>query len=339
MESLKPLIETKRLAATIIIVVICKFILSIGLVSNILIFDHTLNGMQLLVFILVYPILRFISILPFPLFYGFSNIVYFFIYRVFGYRKKVVAKNLSLSFPEKSVKERKTIEKKFYKHMCDLFLEMIKTMGISKKQLEKRYVFTNLELMQQFEGKRPVLLLGGHIANFEWMFSLNNYVKAPAFGVYQILGNKYFDRLVRNLRAKYNTTLLPTKVAIDTFVKNEEAGLNAIYGILSDQSPQPFRAKYWSHFMGIKVPVFTGAEMLATKLDMVVLYLNIVKTKRGHYEVTFVPITTNGADTKQYEITETYLKLIEEQIRVAPEHYLWTHRRFKHRDKVPVEFQ
>jgi KDO2-lipid IV(A) lauroyltransferase len=107
--------------------------------------------------------------------------------------------------------------------------------------------------------------------------------------------------------------------------------------MVSDQSPMASRAQYWSSFMGIKVPVFNGAEVLARKLDLAVVFLKVSKVKRGYYKAEFIPITRNGKSTKEYEITEQFLRLTEQQIKERPEHYLWTHRRWKHRDKAPVK--
>ena len=93
--------------------------------------------MQLLIYIIVYPFLWSISKLPFRLLYIVSNGLYILLYHIIGYRKKVVNSNLRLVFPDKTEKEIATIRKKFYKHLCDMFLEMAKTMSISKNELEK----------------------------------------------------------------------------------------------------------------------------------------------------------------------------------------------------------
>ncbi len=130
--------------------------------------------MQFLVYILAYPLLWLISILPFRLFYLFSDFVYFLVYRVIGYRKKVVRENLALTLPHLSDAERKTIEKKFYHHMCDMFLEMVKTMSISPEEMEKRFHVTNIELVQDYYKKgKSVILVASHYASYEWLLTIN----------------------------------------------------------------------------------------------------------------------------------------------------------------------
>ena len=295
--------------------------------------------MQLLVFILVYPLLWLISILPHRMFYGFSDFVFFLIYHVIGYRKEIVRANLELVFPEKSEDEIKSIQKKFYKHMCDMFLEMVKTMNLSKAEVKKRYHITNLEEFREIEKEKTVLVVCAHYANWEWNVSINNYVDTKGYAVYQKIGNKYFDAFIKKVRARWNTTLITTSETPKTVIQNEKNGIKSGYGMVSDQSPQVSRAQYWSEFMGITVPIYNGAESLARKLNLAVVFLKVSKVKRGFYEATFIPITREGKNTEKNEITDKFLRLTEQQIREKPEYYLWTHRRWKHRDKVPEKFK
>ncbi|WP_339704887.1 lysophospholipid acyltransferase family protein [uncultured Kriegella sp.] len=295
--------------------------------------------MQLLVFILVYPLLWLISILPHRMFYGFSDFVFFMVYHVVGYRKEVVQANLVLVFPEKSLDEIKEIQKKFYKHMCDMFLEMVKTMNLSKAEVKKRYHLTNLEEFQEIEKEKTVLVVCAHYANWEWNVSINNYVDTKGYAVYQKIGNKYFDAFIKKVRARWNTTLITTSETPKTVIRNKKNGIKSGYGMVSDQSPQVSRAQYWSEFMGVTVPIYNGAESLARKLNLAVVFLKVSKVKRGYYQATFIPITLEGKNTEKNEITDRFLRLTEQQIRERPEHYLWTHRRWKHRDKVPEKFK
>lgn len=290
--------------------------------------------MQLLIFILVYPFLWFISILPFRLFYLFSDFVCFIVYRVLGYRKKVVRENLQLALPHLSEAERFDIEKKFYTHMCDVFLEMIKTMSISEKEIRKRFVFTNIDVFKELEKKdKSIIIMLGHYASWEWMVSMAMYVDSKAYAVYTKVENKYFDRLVKKIRAKYNGHLIVTKDTIRELSYNKVNKIQAFYGFASDQSPMLQKSFYWDDFMGIEVPVHTGGEMLAKRLDLNMIFVNIRKVKRGHYEATFEKLVENPRDYPDYEISSIFLRKLEQQILEKPEHYLWTHKRWKHRGK------
>jgi Kdo2-lipid IVA lauroyltransferase/acyltransferase len=292
--------------------------------------------MQLLIFIIVYPLLWMISILPHRLFYAFSDFVYFLVYRLIGYRKKVVRGNLELVFPNKPQQEINRIEKEFYTHMCDMFLEMIKSISLSKDAVRKKYHVANIDVLREIEKEKNILIVCSHYANWEWNVSINNYVQSKGYAVYQKISNSYFDDLIKKIRAKWNTVLITQQETVKTVVRNHQNNIGAIYGMVSDQSPQAHRAQYWKEFMGVKVPVFNGAETLARKLDIAVVFLKVSKIKRGHYKAEFIPITRNGKSTEKNEITNRFLELTEQQINERPEHYLWTHRRWKHRGKAPV---
>ncbi|WP_281633166.1 lysophospholipid acyltransferase family protein [Flavobacterium luteolum] len=290
--------------------------------------------MQFLVYILAYPLLWLISILPFPIFYLFSDFVYFLVYRVIGYRKKVVRENLALTLPHLSDAERKDIEKKFYKHMCDMFLEMIKTMSMSPEEMERRFQVTNIDLVRDYAKKgKSVILVASHYASYEWLLTINPKLGFQGVAVYKRLANPYFDKLVRKIRSKYNTEMIETRKAIPTMAQNQRNGVLSMYGLASDQSPKLDRIFHSMKFMGIEVPVHTGAEMLAKKYDLAVIMVKVEKVKRGFYEATFVSLADNPKDFEDFQITEMYLKEVEKQILAKPEFYLWTHKRWKHRVK------
>lgn len=290
--------------------------------------------MQFIVYILAYPLLWLISILPFRIFYWFSDFVYFIIYRIIGYRKKVVRENLALALPHLSTAERKEIEKKFYQHMCDMFLEMVKTMSISPEEMEKRFHVTNIELVQDYARKgKSVILVASHYASYEWLLTINPKLGFQGIAVYKRLANPYFDKLIRKIRSKYKTEMIETRQAIPTMAQNQRSGKLSMYGLASDQSPKLDRIFHSMKFMGVEVPVHTGAEMLAKKYDLSVISVEVRKVKRGYYEATFVPIADDPKEYKDFEITEKYLKGVEKQIYEAPEFYLWTHKRWKHRVK------
>lgn len=293
------------------------------------------TSMQLLSYLLAYPILWVISILPYRLFYLVSDFLFFLIYTLSGYRKKVVFNNLRLVFPEKSDTELKLIRKKFYKHFCDVLLETVKTMNLSREEMIRRFKCVNIEVIQELEKDKNVLLLCSHYANWEWIISINNFLKSEGYAVYQKIGNPYFDRLIKRIRGKWNTTPITQKQTTKTVMRNEQNNKKGVYGMVSDQSPMAKSAQYWTAFMGVKVPIFNGPESIARKLDLAVVFLKVTKVKRGYYEAELIPITTSGSDTEEHQITNQFLRLTEEQIRQRPELYLWTHRRWKHRNKVP----
>ncbi|WP_461534164.1 lysophospholipid acyltransferase family protein [Sinomicrobium sp.] len=293
--------------------------------------------MQLLVFIIAYPLLWCISMLPFRLLYLLSDFLYIVVYRLVGYRKKTVRNNIKLALPELSPAERLAVEKKFYHHLTDLFLEMIKTLTASQKTIDKRFVYTNLDTFKKIEEQKSIILMFPHYAGWEWTVSLNSSVSSEGYAVYKQIRNPYFDRLVKKIRGKFGTVLIETRETIRVIRRNQLKNIHAIYAFLSDQSPMASKALYWQDFMGIKVPVHVGAEILAKRTDLAVVYLRIEKRKRGHYQATFVPLSTEPKTVPDYGITDLFLKEVEKQIHQAPEYYFWTHRRWKHKDKAPKQ--
>lgn len=253
-------------------------------------------------------------------------------YDILGYRKKVVRNNLQLSFPEKSLSEIIAIEKKFYHHFCDTFLEMIKTIHISEKEMQKRMIFKNLSILEEFYSKKQsFILMCGHYNSYEWLLSLALHLNCPAYAIYTPLTNPYFDRLIKETRAKFNAFLVSRYEIQSVINKNRNSGEMCVYGLASDQSPRNGKKQYWRTFMGVYVPVLTGAERISKQFGMPVVYCKIEKVKRGYYTTEFEVITDNPNAMPDYEITDIFTELLEKQIREKPEFYLWSHNRFKYK--------
>ncbi len=291
--------------------------------------------MQFLIFILVYSLIWLLSILPMKILYFISDIIYILLYYIIGYRKKVVRNNLKLAFPEKSKEELLLIEKKTFHHFVDIFMEMIKSFTISEKEISKRFTFKNTKRINNLSTQnKGLILMTGHYANWEWAtLYITKVINCKAYGIYKIIDNKYFDKVLKQSRSRFGSHLVPTKDIIVQMIKNNRDNINSIYGLISDQSPVLEKTYYWNKFMGINVPIHTGAEMLAKKYDYPVIYLKTERVKRGYYESTIKILTENPREFKDYQVTDLFLKELESQIKNKPEFYFWTHKRFKHMGK------
>ncbi|WP_395053544.1 lysophospholipid acyltransferase family protein [Flavobacterium sp.] len=288
--------------------------------------------MQFLLYLIFYPILWIISILPFPLLYLVSDIVYVIVYYIIGYRKKTVRENLTLAFPNFSKEELLKIEKKSYHHLCDTFLEMIKTMTISREEMNKRYVFTNIEVYLDLEKKgKSIALMCAHYASYEWAVSMNHHINFIGYGIYKKIANKYFDKLVRDIRSKFKAVLISTKETKSTIENNAKNNVLGVFGFASDQTPRFSQNLYWDSFLGIETPIHTGAETLAKRYDMNVIFLKGKKVKRGYYEASFEVLSEDVQSVPDFKISELFTRKVENQIKEAPEFYLWTHKRWKHK--------
>ena len=290
--------------------------------------------MNAFIYIISYPFLFLVSKLPFRSLYLLSDAVRILLFNFLGYRKQVIMNNLKLALPHLTDKERNTIKKSFQRHFCDLFLEIIKSMGMSKKEMLKRFQIKNIEVLTQFEKQnRSAFIICGHYASWEWMMSLGYHMKHVGYGLYKPIGNPYFDKLIKKIRSKHNAYMIPIQTAISIITAKEQNNERGVYGFASDQSPRPKPLSYWRSFMGIEVPVYTGAERLARSLNIPVLFGKINRVKRGFYEVEFKVISDQSASTKEYFITDTFTTWLEEQITADPSQYLWTHKRFKYARK------
>lgn len=290
--------------------------------------------MQQLLYILIYPPLWLLSKLPMRILYTFSNIIFFLVYYVIGYRRKVVLDNLKLVFPEKPLEELKEIRKKFFRHFADILVETIKVFSISEKEIRKRFVITNPEILDPFYNQgKSVLLMAGHYGNWEWAGILNRVIPHQGLAVYKPLRNPQLDALVKKTRGHFGGTIASNKEIVAKLFRLNKQGAKTLTYILSDQTPKLNAFKYRDTFLGVDVPMFTGTEELAKRLDFSVLYFRVEKVRRGFYEAKIQPLADNPNDYPDFEITRKFFDALENQIRERPEFYLWSHKRWKHRLK------
>lgn len=292
--------------------------------------------MKAITYYSIYPLLWCISKLSFKNLYRVSNGLRFVLYRVVGYRKQVVKENLLLCFPEKSDEERLAIEQKFYTHLCDLFLEMIKTMSMTNDDIRERFVVKNPEYFKHLENSnQSAIFMFGHYASYEWSMAAQLHTDIIIYGIYKRLRNPYFDKLVRGIRSKFGAGLIDKNEVTRQVAKNKIANKIAHYGMVADQSPKATSNAHLGSFMGIESAMFVGSEIMAKRTHFPVYYYQIEKTKRGYYTAEVIPLSENPSDVPNFQITDAFFKLLEKQIHKAPEYYFWTHKRWKHKkDKV-----
>ncbi len=297
------------------------------------------NFMQFLTFALIYPFIWLISRLPMRILYIISDGFYLLNYYIIGYRKEVVLENLKLAFPEREEKELKKIRKQFFKHLTDFFVESIKSFSISEKEVLKRMKYKNMGVLDEIvKTGKSIMIVGCHEANWEWLLGIPlNIENIKCQAAYTKIANKYFERIVKKTRSKFGGIMYRSTDTIKNVYRNYKNNTQSLYCLLSDQSPQINKANYWSEFMGVKVPIHTGAEMLAKKYDMSYVVWTSRKIKRGYYEIEFELITNEPSTFEDFQLTDRFLEITEKNIRKNPEVYLWSHKRFKHRNKVPKE--
>ena len=288
--------------------------------------------MKAISYYIAVPFLYLISLLPPFLCYAFSDLVFFTLYYVIGYRKKIVLGNLRNSFPEKSEAEIQTIMRAFYSYLCDLFMETFKTLTMSKAFAIRHCPFDE-KAQQLFDSyadkKQSIIVVMGHLGNWEW--AGNSYPllrKQPLYVLYHPLANKYWNRLIIHMRQRFGTKLIAMDDAFREMVRNRKEV--SVTAFIADQTPSPENA-YWTTFLGQDTPVFRGTEMIARKLNFPVVYASVNREKRGYYKIFAETLFEEPAKTVDGEISEAHTKKLEYEIRRQPEIWLWSHRRWKHK--------
>lgn len=273
-----------------------------------------------------------ITLLPLSILYLFSNFLYFILFNIIGYRRKVVNTNMRNAFPEKNLEEISDLEKKFYHHLADTFIETFKLTHLSLKQLKKRFLIENPELVNQlFDQGKDVVAVLGHYNNWEWMSTFPLYVKYKCVSVYKPLKNKHFNKFLNDGRKKYGMVLTPMSVIIREIINDRKNGIRTFSCFLADQTPAKGEIHYWTTYLNQETPVYLGAEKIATKYDMAVVFMNLQKIKRGHYNLK-IELLFNGTEgLSEHEITEAHVKRLDQIIREKPEYWIWSHRRWKHK--------
>ncbi len=277
---------------------------------------------------IVYPLLYLVSLLPFFILYLISDFIAFLLYHVIRYRKKVVMSNLAIAFPDKSTEERIKIAKRFYQYFTDTFIESLKFISISKKELLKRVTGSFGLINSLIDKGHNINLMAGHQFNWEYanlLYSIN--LKIPFVGIYMPVENKIFNKVFLDVRSRYGTILIS---APDFKNKMHDVfKMQYLLALAADQNPGNPLSAYWLNFFGRPTPFASGPEKGAIKNNAAVVYVGFNKIKRGHYNFTTTLLTEQSDTTKTGELTCLYRDILEKTIKQDPANYLWSHRRFK----------
>lgn len=278
-----------------------------------------------------------ITLLPLRVLYVFSDFLFFLFYYFPTYRKSIVRANLRNSFPEKSIEEIIKIEKKFYHHLADLFIEVLKLTHLSEKELRKRFVVENIGLLDRLhKEKRDVIAILGHYNNWEWLTVFPLLTPYRSISIYKPLHNKSFDRLINKFRTRFGMVLTPMSSVLRELIVSRNNNINTLSAFISDQTPAASEIKYWTTFLNQDTPIYMGAEKIATRYDKAIVFYHISKVKRGHYSLKPELLFEHTSGLPDHVITDAHVRRLEEIIKEKPEYWIWTHRRWKHKKPADV---
>ena len=282
-------------------------------------------------FLIVRSIAKLLGLLPMRVLYILANFFYLFIHYIVPYRRKIVRQNLQLSFPEKTTKELRQIEKEFYHHFADLMAEYLKMTQVSEKEMKERFSIENPEILHKlYDEGRSVFLALGHCGNWEWFgMTLYLFIKQRPCAIYKRLSSPYFDDFVKSLRTAIGPIKMIESRGAYRSLKQSDDQLNAVI-IAADQSPSGTEQDYWTNFLNQDTAFFTGLEKMAVALDYAVVFVENIRVKRGVFKIILTPISLDPRKETANYIIESYARLLEQSIIKYPSNWLWSHRRWKH---------
>lgn len=284
-----------------------------------------------LLYILTTGILHGIARLPLDVLYVASNVMYWIVRYGIRYRKDVIDKNLRASFPQKSIYEIKKIRNLYYRHLCDCIVETVKLFHITDEELSTRIEVCNASLMEEIgKGESPVILFLGHYGNWEWVPFVTWHYQHPSINgqIYRPLRNKVMDKIMLRLRSRFGTISIPQKKAFRTLLKMKAENPDFLIGFIADQRPNSSNLNHWTQFLHQPTAFAAGGEEIGQRIKAHYVYLEVEKTGRGHYKMTFKEIR-NVNPNLPYPYTCRFLELLEENICRKPELWLWSHNRWK----------
>ncbi|GAB1450749.1 lipid A biosynthesis protein [Draconibacterium sp.] len=282
---------------------------------------------------------KIVATFPFWAIYFISSFFYLIVYYIIGYRKPVVLKNLRNSFPGKSETEIKVITKKFYHHFADLTLETIKMRGMNDADFKERMKVANTDLINSyFEKGKSVLVLTMHYNNWEWGTYLSKYLKHKSLAIYKPLANVEFDKFMNETRSRFDAELIKNNHILRHLSRYEKLKIPVFVWLAGDQSPIS-ADDFWFRFLNQEAMFFPGPAIISKQFNQVIFFQKLEKTGRGRYLTTFELLCENPTEKTEHEIIKRYIEKMEEIISEKPEHYLWSHKRWKRKrpDGIPLQ--
>ena len=219
-------------------------------------------------------------------------------------------------------------------------LEEVKMLRMSFEELCRRMKYDNKEeYLAMIEKHGGIVLLIPHYANFEWIIGMGAIMRPGDIPVqvYKPLSNKYLDEMFKHIRARFGGYNVAKHSTAREVIKLRREGRQIAIGLITDQSPNRSEAHYWTTFLNQDTVFMDGAERIAKLMDFPVFYCELERTSRGYCKVLFDLVTETPKQTADGEITECFVRRLEQTIRREPAYWFWSHKRWKNKRKESVQ--
>lgn len=276
--------------------------------------------------------LQLLAYLPLTILYALSSLAWPVLYYIIRYRRRVTRMNFIQAFPEKKEEDIRLLERKFYRHLCDIVIETVKLLHISDDEMKKRITFTGINLIENAaKEKRPVFLLAGHYGNWEWAAEVTRRMRVPTIqgNIYIPLASETANHVMVKIRSHYHAQLIPKNQAARTILQMKRSHDSYFIGFIADQRPSRHSLHHWITFMRQDTPYMVGAEQIGRHVNAVCLYLHVEQPLRGYYSMDIQEL--QPVEGEKFPYTVAYMQQLEKDIYARPELWLWTHKRWKHK--------
>jgi KDO2-lipid IV(A) lauroyltransferase len=272
---------------------------------------------------------RLLAAIPFPVFYAVASFLAWLALRVFPHRQHVIRPNLEKAFPDLDEAARFGIMRDYYRGFAHVFVEIVKAASLPPDEIRRRVSLVNVDAVRRvLDGGSPVLLVAAHQSNWEWMLhKLALDLGHPVDAAYKPLADEWAEREMFQIRSRFGSRLIPARDLLGDIIKQRKA-VRAI-AMIADQEPTASERKHWTRFLNRDTAFFLGPEEIARATRFPVFFLGMRRTSRGHYEMSFTPLAESPTTLPQGELTETYARMVEAQIRAAPPDWPWSHKRWR----------
>jgi len=265
--------------------------------------------------------------LPYKIQMRAGSFLGYLIARLAKRRIAIAKRNIELCFPHLSATEQKKLLAKNCDSLGKVFFEMGIAWFWSRKRLAKLVSYEGLEHLQSAENNsKGVVLMTVHFAHMELTATFLN-IQHSIDGTYRQHFNPVYDLIQKNRRERFNkNTLTIERKDMRRMIKSLRRGRPVWYAPDQDYG---VRHSIFIPFFGVNAACLTTTSTLTQLGNAVLIPVTCIRLAEGGYRLKILPPLDNFPTDNLIQDTQLIVSNIEKMIMLAPEQYLWVHRRFK----------